>query len=147
MVETPPIVLGWCETLALPELAIDAIEAKIDTGARSSSLHVDEQVLFEREGRAWVRFRLHQDGAAAQLQFQAEARVHDRRAVRDSGGHETERVFILTTLAIAGRRYPIEVNLAARRGLKFPMLLGRTALAGHFLVDPARKHALAALQL
>lgn len=147
MVETPPIVLGWCETLALPELAIDAIEAKIDTGARSSSLHVDEQVLFEREGRAWVRFRLHLDGAAAHLPVQAEARVHDRRGVRDSGGHETERVFILTTLAIAGRRYPIEINLAARRGLKFPMLLGRTALAGRFLIDPARKHALAAPQL
>ena len=143
MVETPPIVLGWCETLALPDLSIPAIEAKIDTGARSSSLHVDSQQCFERDGREWVRFALHLDDTAARLAVQAEAPVHDRRAVRDSGGHETERVFILTTLAIAGIRYPIEVNLAARRGLKFPMLLGRTALAERFLVDPARKHALA----
>ncbi len=142
MVDPLPIVLGWCETLALPDLSIAAIEAKIDTGARSSSLHVDSQQCFTRDGRDWVRFALHLDGAAARLAAQAEAPVHDRRAVRDSGGHETERVFILTTLAIAGIRYPIEVNLAARRGLKFPMLLGRTALAGRFLVDPARKHAL-----
>jgi hypothetical protein len=142
MVETAPIVLGWCETLALPDLSLPAIEAKVDTGARSSSLHVDSQQCFERAGRQWVRFALHLDGAAAKRTVQAEAPVHDRRAVRDSGGHETERVFILTTLAIANIRYPIEINLAARRGLKFPMLLGRTALAGRFLVDPARKHAL-----
>ena len=142
MVDPLPIVLGWCETLALPDLSIPAIEAKIDTGARSSSLHVDSQQCFARDGSDWVRFALHLDGADARLAVQAEAPVHDRRAVRDSGGHETERVFILTRLVIAGIRYPIEVNLAARRGLKFPMLLGRTALAGRFLVDPARKHTL-----
>jgi len=142
MVETAPIVLGWCETLALPELRIAAIEAKVDTGARSSSLHVDEQEVFVRDARDWVRFSLHLDGSAARLPVEAEAPVHDRRAVRDSGGHETERVFILTTLAIATLAYPIEINMAARRGLKFPMLLGRTALAGRFLVDPERKHAL-----
>lgn len=142
MVEPVPLVLGWCEMLALPQLSIPAIEAKLDTGARSSSLHVDSQQCFERDGREWVRFRLHLDGVAAQRAVESEAPVHDRRAVRDSGGHETERVFILTTIAVAGCSYPIEINLAARRGLKFPMLLGRTAMAGRFLVDPARTFTL-----
>lgn len=142
MLKPKRITLGWCEWLALPELGIRAIETKVDTGARSSSLHVDEQQLFEREGASWVRFRLHLDGQAARHAVEAEAPVLDRRAVRDSGGHETERVFIRTRLVLADRDYPIEVNLAARRGLRFPMLLGRTAIAGNFLVDPGSRHRL-----
>lgn len=135
MSERALILLGWCEWVALPELGIRAIRAKVDTGARSSSLHVDAQECFPHEGREWVRFRLHLDGPEAREPVECTAPVHDRRAVRDSGGHVTERVFILSQLALAGLSYPIELNLAARRGLKFPLLLGRTALAGRFLVD------------
>jgi hypothetical protein len=142
MIKPRRITLGWCEWLGLPDLGIRAIEAKVDTGARSSSLHVDEQQLFQCEGADWVRFRLHLDGQAARHAVEAEAPVLDRRAVRDSGGHETERVFIQTRLLLANRDYPIEVNLAARRGLRFPLLLGRTAIAGNFLVDPDRRHRL-----
>ncbi|WP_395794329.1 ATP-dependent zinc protease [Aquimonas sp.] len=142
MLKPKRITLGWCEWLALPELGIRAIEAKVDTGARSSSLHVDEQQLFQRDGIDWVRFSLHLDSSSEPRAVQAEAPVLDRRAVRDSGGHETERVFIRTQLSLAGREYPIEINLAARRGLRFPMLLGRTAMAGSFLVDPGGRHRL-----
>lgn len=109
---------------------------------RSSSLHVDSQQGFTRDGRDWGALRpasRWQRRAARRAGGGAGARSPRRARLRR---HETERVFILTTLVIAGIRYPIEVNLAARRGLKFPMLLGRTALAGRFLVDPARKHAL-----
>jgi len=136
------INLGWCEWLALPELGIAAIEAKIDTGARSSSLHVDEQQMFARDGCDWVRFSLHLGMDLERARIEREAPVLDRRGVRDSGGHETERVFILTPLAAAGLLLPIEINLAARRGLRFPMLLGRTAMAGCFSVNPARRHRL-----
>ncbi|MCG6118082.1 MAG: RimK/LysX family protein [Aquimonas sp.] len=139
MAERALILLGWCEWVALPELGITAIRAKIDTGARSSSLHVDAQESFQQAGREWVRFRLHLDGAEAREPVECRAPVHDRRAVRDSGGHVTERVFILNRVALAGQDYPIELNLAARRGLKFPLLLGRTALADRFLVDAAHR--------
>jgi hypothetical protein len=142
MPASAPITLGWCEWVSLPSLGIVAIEAKLDTGARSSSLHVDSQELFERAGALWVRFSLHLAQGSEADAVSAEAPVIDQREVRDSGGHVTRRIFIRTRLELGGRRFPIEVNLAARRGLRYPMLLGRTALAKRFLIDPARKHLL-----
>jgi hypothetical protein len=62
--------------------------------------------------------------------------------VTDSGGHRTERIFILTTLSLAGEAWSIEINLSQRRNMLFPMLLGRTAMAGRFLVDPQRSFVL-----
>lgn len=132
-----PVHLGWREWLALPALGIVAIRAKVDTGARSSALHVLDQEVFLHDGREHVRFLLDTGvyGAAPQP---AEAAVLDRRRVTDSGGHVTERLFIHTRLRLAGLEWDAEVNLTQRRNMLFPMLLGRTALAGRFLVDPAR---------
>ena len=132
-----PVPLGWREWLSLPDLGIVAIRAKVDTGARSSALHVLDQELFRRGGRELVRFVL-DTGVAGQAPHPAEAEVLDRRRVTDSGGHQTERVFIQTRLRLAGKQWLAEVNLTQRRNMLFPMLLGRTALAGRFLVDPAR---------
>ena len=131
-----PLPLGWREWLALPSLGIAAVRAKVDTGARSSALHVESQELFRRDGVEWVRFALDTGRIASALQV-AEAPVLDRRRVTDSGGHSTERLFILARLRLAGLEWEAEVNLAQRRNMLFPMLLGRTALAGRFLVDPA----------
>ncbi|MDY0022125.1 ATP-dependent zinc protease family protein [Arenimonas caeni] len=130
------ITLGWREWLELPELGITAVRAKVDTGARSSSLHVESQQTFERDGAEWVRFELDTGRYRAPLAF-AEAPVLERRKVTDSGGHSTERIFIRTRMRLAGRDWPAEVNLAPRRNMLFPMLLGRTALAGRFVVDPS----------
>lgn len=132
-----PVPLGWREWLALPDLGIVAVRAKVDTGARSSALHVLDQETFRRGGREFVRFVL-DTGVAGQAPHPAEAAVLDRRRVTDSGGHQTERVFIRTRLRLAGEEWQAEVNLTHRRNMLFPMLLGRTALAGRFLVDPAR---------
>lgn len=127
--------LGWREWLALPELGIAAIRAKVDTGARSSALHVVEQECFFRGGREHVRFNLDTGAPGAPPQW-AEAAVVDRRKVTDSGGHSSERIFILARVRLAGLLWPVEINLAQRRNMLFPMLLGRTALAGRFMVDP-----------
>jgi hypothetical protein len=131
-----PVPLGWREWLALPDLGIVAIRAKVDTGARSSALHVIDQECFLRDGVEFVRFRLDTGVPGAEPQ-PAEAPVLDRRTVTDSGGHQTERIFIRTRLRLAGLEWDAEVNLTQRRNMLFPMLLGRTALAGRFLVDPA----------
>jgi hypothetical protein len=130
-------VLGWREWLALPDLGIHAIRAKLDTGARSSALHVDTLETFQSSGREWVRFSV-ATGLREADQVLVESTVHDRRPVTDSGGHVSERIFVRTRLALAGQEYPIEINLTSRRNMLFPMLLGRTALARHFLIDPAR---------
>ena len=141
-----PTTLGWREWLALPGIGVAAIRAKIDTGARSSALHVDTIELFAKPGPAttgdavseeWVRFSLDPDGGRP---ISCEARVVDRRPVTDSGGHTTERVFISTQVQLAGQAWPIEINLASRRQLSFPMLLGRSAMTGRFVVDPAASY-------
>jgi hypothetical protein len=130
-------VLGWREWLALPDLGIHAIRAKIDTGARSSALHVDHLETFQSNGREWVRFTI-ATGLADASPLLVESTVHDRRPVTDSGGHVSERIFLLTRLVLAGQDYAAEINLTSRRNMLFPMLLGRTALARHFVINPAR---------
>jgi hypothetical protein len=139
-------MLGWREWLALPELGIGAIRAKVDTGARSSSLHVREQEVFTREGRTMVRFLL-EHGIDDALQGHLEAEVADQRDVTDSGGHRETRVFIHTRLQLSGGiGWPIEVNLTERRNMAFPMLLGRRALRRRCLVDPSKSWLLGVAQ-
>jgi hypothetical protein len=133
----PRIVLGWREWLALPALGIAEIRAKIDTGARSSSLHVEAQWRFTEAGVPWTGFRI-RTGAGAGRLLEASAPVFDEREVTDSGGNRTRRVFLRTPLHLAGIEREIEINLTDRRGMLFPMLLGRTAMARAFTVDPAR---------
>jgi hypothetical protein len=136
------LLLGWREWLALPELGVACIRAKVDTGARSSSLHVQEQELFERDGQSMVRFVLHH-GLQERLRNVVEAKVIDQREVTDSGGHRETRVFISSLLQLADRPpWPIEINLTQRRNMLFPMLLGRTALRRRCLVEPARSFLL-----
>lgn len=131
------IVLGWREWLALPTLGITAIRAKIDTGARSSALHVDAQWRFSEAGAPWAGFRISTGVGDGQV-IEASAPVFDEREVTDSGGNRTRRIFLRTPLHLAGIEREIEINLTDRRGMLFPMLLGRTALARAFTVDPAR---------
>lgn len=131
------IVLGWREVAALPVLGIAAVRAKIDTGARSSALHVDAQWRYVEAGQPWVGFRLSPGVVGARV-IEASAPVFDERCVTDSGGHRTNRVFVRTMLSLAGSEREIEINLSDRRGMRFPMLLGRTAVAPLFTVDPAR---------
>ena len=130
------ILLGWRERVALPQLGIGMLKAKLDTGARSSSLHVDALETFPRGGVTWLRFRLH----LARRQPQAvccEAPALDRRAVTDTGGRRTERWFIRSEVRLAGQSFCVDINLTDRRHMLFPLLLGRSALVGRFAVDPA----------
>ena len=128
-------LIGWREWLALPQLGLDALKAKIDTGARSSSLHVDSIGEFERDGRTWLRFAVATRRRGAGL-VDCQAPAFDRRDVTDSGGHITARWFIRTVIRLAGIEWEAEVNLTDRRNMLFPMLLGRSALCGRFCVDP-----------
>ena len=133
------IVLGWREWLALPQLGIGRIKAKIDSGARSSSLRVERLEEYRQDGAPWLRF------AVRPLRRHAEpivcaAPVSDRREVRDSGGHATLRWFIRTGFVLGGQRYDTEINLTPQSDMLFPLLLGRTALAGRFVIDPAASY-------
>ena len=133
------LVLGWREWLALPQLGISPLKAKLDTGARSSSLHVDTLEEFERDGAHWLRFTLRLRRHAPR-EVCCEAPSTDRRTVTDTGGRRTERWFIRTGVQLAGRQFDIDVNLTDRRHMLFPLLLGRSALMGRFTIDPAHSY-------
>jgi hypothetical protein len=130
------IVLGWREWLTLPELGIARLRAKVDTGARSSALHVDAQWRSHEAGAPCVGFRLTPGRAGGDV-CEAIVPIVDERDVADSSGRRSRRVFIHTLLRMAGAERQIEVNLVDRGGMRFPMLLGRTALQGMFTVDPS----------
>ena len=100
-------------------------------------MHVEAFDTFHSGGREWVRFTV-ATGSTNSEPVVVESPVHDRRPVTDSGGHVSERIFLLTRLALAGQVYPVEINLTSRRNMIFPMLLGRSALKRRFVIDPAR---------
>lgn len=134
------LTVGWREWLALPALGVSALKAKVDTGARSSALHVDELDISERRGVTTARFivRPGRDHDAIRV----ETEVIGIRPVTDSGGRTTQRAFIRTELELGGHRWPIEMNLTNRTNMLFPMLLGRTAMAGRLIVDPSQSYLL-----
>lgn len=124
--------------MTLPDAGIDWIKAKIDTGARTSSLHAFGIVEFEREGESWVRFRVNPWQDTDEDATTVECPVHDRRAVRSSSGHAQQRIVVLLAIRIVDRTIVSEVTLSSRDAMGFRMLIGREALRRGFVVDPAR---------
>jgi hypothetical protein len=134
--------IGWREWVALPELGVSAVKAKIDTGARSSSLHAWDVTIVEGNGRGprrpRVRFVLHPRQRDLTETVEAEADLVAVRAVRSSNGEVESRPVIRTPVVIGGRRFAIELTLTRRDEMGFRMLLGRRALRRRFVIDPGR---------
>jgi hypothetical protein len=133
----PSLEAGWREWVALPELGIPKVKAKLDTGARSSAIHVVSWELVEGEEPPRVRFVVAPVQRDDTTLVEAEAPLADRRKVRSSSGTAQLRPVIVTTLVMGGQRWPIELTLARRPRLRFRMLLGRQALRQKVCVDPA----------
>ena len=128
--------------MALPELGVSLIKAKLDTGARTSSLHAFRLKRFSLDGVEMVRFEIHPLQRTTQQAVTVEAEVLDEREVRSSSGHEELRPFIRTSIEIGGQRWPIHLSLTRRDAMGFRMLLGRQALRGRALVDPGTSFVL-----
>ena len=134
--------IGWREWVALPDLGVKAIKAKIDTGARSSAIHAFDIECFSQGEQDFVRFKMHPIQRQTQQTITAEAPLLDQRHVRNSGGHTELRLVILTHIELKEHRWPIELTLTNRDVMGFRMLLGRAAVREHFLVDPGHSYLL-----
>ena len=126
-----PAIIGWREWIGLPELKRGPLLAKIDTGAWSNTLHAAEIEVIESPPESKVRFRIEEDWI--------ERPIFKWRRIRDTGGHDSLRPVIRTTLEIASRDFDVEVCLADRTKMKHKMILGRNFLRMGFIVDPARQ--------
>lgn len=133
--------IGWREWLNLPQFAVPAIKAKIDTGARSSSLHAfDLTVSTAADGTEWVRFTLHPFQRTEDHAIVVEAPVACWRPIRSSNGSSELRPIIRTAFVIGEQSYEIDLSLSNRDAMGFRMLLGREALRGRFVVEPGRSY-------
>ena len=130
-------VIGWREWVCLPDLLALPIKAKIDTGARTSSIHSFGTRRFTERGEPWVEFQIHPVQRHRIPEIICTAPIKDERLVRSSSGEAGKRLVIETTAQLAGLSWPIELTLADRDVMGFRMLLGREALRGRFLIDPA----------
>ena len=133
--KTPKVLpaVGWRELVHLPELGLHGIPAKIDTGARTSSLHGTVLEEFEREGQKYVRFAV--DFERQHVRQVCEAVHVDVRGITSSNGETQYRYVIKTPLKIGDVEFRAEISLANRRDMKFPMLIGRSSLRRRFVVD------------
>ncbi|NJM96534.1 MAG: hypothetical protein HC800_04405 [Phormidesmis sp. RL_2_1] len=133
-------MIGWREKVALPELDIANVKAKIDTGARSSALHAFDIEFFKRDGVDFVRFKVHPSQRNQKKIVAAEAKLFDSREVRNSGGQAERRPVIQTTVVVGVHQWPIELTLTNRDEMGFRMLLGRQAIRRRFLVDSGQSY-------
>ncbi len=139
----PRTLIGWREWIHLPDLLDGGwIKAKVDTGARTSALHAWDVERVDRGEATWVRFSLHPRQHDDDHVVQAEALLLEEREVRSSNGEVEVRPVVETTLALGGERYAIELTLTKRDQMGFRMLLGRTGMARHLLVDPGSSYLL-----
>jgi hypothetical protein len=136
--KTEKTVIGWREWVSLPLLGIPSIKAKIDTGARTSALHAFKIEPVIRRGKLKVRFFVHPLQRSEKPEIECIADVVDMRTVIDSGGKREKRFVINTPVHMGDSQWDIEVTLTDRKDMLFRMLLGRSGLRGHMIVDPGR---------
>ena len=124
--------------MGLPDLGVKEIKAKVDTGARTSALHISESVL-TRNGKI-IQFQIHPKQRSNRPEILASAAIEEYRHVKSSNGESSERPVIHTTLKLGETEHTIELTLVNRDMMGFRLLLGREAIRNHYLVDPGKSY-------
>ena len=135
-------IIGWRECVALPDMGIDEVKAKVDTGARTSAIHAFKVKRFQKDGEDWVRFKIHPRQRRRKPEFECQAKVVAVRTVTSSNGQREKRIFIKTRIKLGPYTFPVEISLANRDEMGFRMLIGRTALKKRFIVDSGSSYTL-----
>lgn len=136
------ILAGALEQCNLPDLGITGLHVRVDTGAATSSLHVDNIEEFHDKGKKWVSFDLHPDIHDVDRIIRTTARVKGKKTVKSSSADSEKRVVIETQLSMGGQTWPIKLTLTDRSEMTYLMLLGREAMAGRIIVDPGSEYLL-----
>lgn len=132
------MLIGRREWFTLPDIGVDIVTAKVDTGAYTSSLHAEQIEVFEKEDKEWVRFITHSHHGDV---VECEAELVQRKRIKSSTGRGRKRLIIKTTVRlIGGFEWQVLFSLADRSVMKCPLLIGRRALSGYFLVDTQASH-------
>jgi len=131
------IVIGRLETMSLPDLAINSLNVRVDTGAQTSSLHVDNIKQVTRDGKPAVTFEIHPDSHEVSKVTKCEAFIDDIRKIKSSNGNSEQRYIIKTMACLGELNWPIQISLTDRSDMSYLMLLGREALGDKFYVDPS----------
>ena len=139
--EATQAIVGWREWVALPQAGVDWVKAKIDTGARSSSIHAFDLEILEQDDREWVRFSIHPWQRSDDEAHELTLPVLDRREVRSSNGQTEQRYAVAMDVTLAGRTITTVMTLSNRDEMGFRMLIGREALERGFLVDSSVSYA------
>lgn len=134
--------IGWREWVALPDLGIDIIDAKIDTGANRSAIGAFNIKRVQSKNRQLVEFGVQAEGASGRRHVVCRAPYIGARTIRSSNGQEEKRLMIETRIGLGDRLWKIELSLTNRDAMEFQLLLGRNALGRKFLVNPAAAYLL-----
>ncbi|MDH5767072.1 MAG: RimK/LysX family protein, partial [Gammaproteobacteria bacterium] len=131
------IIVGSEEWCSLPAMGIPAIKARVDSGAKTSSIHAFNIQTFRRSGQTWVSFEVHPIQNDRRTVIRCEQPVIDKRTVKSSSGISETRYVVVTTIKAGHDAWDIELTLANRDSMGYRMLLGREAMNGRMLVDPS----------
>jgi len=136
------MTVGALECCDLPELGLTDLQMRVDTGAATSSLHVDNIEEFEKDGKAWVRFDIHPDVHNVDTIVTTTAPLKGKKIVKSSSADKEKRVVIRTDIRLGGKVWKIKLTLTDRSTMTNLMLLGREAMNGRILVDPGEEFLL-----
>lgn len=130
-------IIGSIESCSLPDLGINDINVRVDTGAKTSSLHVDNLVKHVKDNVTGVQFDIHPDVHNVNRIVTCHAKVADIRKIKSSNGESEQRYVIKTPIQLGEHTWEIEITLTNRADMSYLMLLGREGLGDLFLVDPS----------
>lgn len=128
-------IIGHIENIDLPELGINQLTVRVDTGAQTSSLHVDNIQRISLDSKPAVSFDIHPEIHNVDKKVRCTALLHDIRTVKSSNGISEQRYVIKTSAILGEHTWDIEITLTDRSDMTYLMLLGRQALANHFYID------------
>lgn len=132
------LIVGSLEMCSLPELGIEELEVRVDTGAKTSSLHVDNLRKVKRRGKPWAKFDIQPNVFSVDSAISCEAEITDVRRIKSSNGVSEKRYVIVTEMRLGDVGWPVEITLTNRSDMNYLMLLGRQGMSNRLLVDPSR---------